>query len=85
MVKIVDAELKIEVNDDISAANITANIKPLKTVKKSQKQKLATLAIIPKYLLNGHNFSTRNTKATLEHPVSELQIDLQASGLEQAT
>ena len=37
------------------------------------------------YLLNGHNFNTRNTKATLEQPVSELQMDLQASGLEQAT
>ena len=34
MVKIVEAELKIEVNDDIKAANITANIKPLKTGNK---------------------------------------------------
>ena len=29
MVKMVDAELKIDVSDDIKAANITANIKPL--------------------------------------------------------
>lgn len=28
IVKIVDAELKMEVNEDIKAANITANIKP---------------------------------------------------------
>ena len=34
MVKIVEAELKIEVSDDISAANITANINPRKTTKK---------------------------------------------------
>ena len=36
MVKMVEAELKIEVSEDISAANITANIKPRKTEKKSQ-------------------------------------------------
>ena len=30
MVKIVDAELKIDVRDDIRAANITANMMPLK-------------------------------------------------------
>ena len=34
MVKMVEAELKIEVSEDISAANITANIKPRKTEKK---------------------------------------------------
>lgn len=28
MVKMVDAELKMEVNDDINAANITANMRP---------------------------------------------------------
>ena len=38
MVKMVEAELKIDVNDDISAANITANIKPLKTTKKGQNE-----------------------------------------------
>ena len=31
MVKIVEAELKIEVNDDIKAASIAANIAPLRT------------------------------------------------------
>ena len=29
MVKIVDAELKIEVREDIKAANMTANIRPI--------------------------------------------------------
>ena len=33
MVKIVEAELKIEVNDDIKAASIAANIAPLRTKK----------------------------------------------------
>ncbi len=31
MVKMVDEELKIDVNEDINAANITANIIPLNT------------------------------------------------------
>jgi len=37
MVKMVEAELKIEVSEDISAANITANINPRKTTKKEIK------------------------------------------------
>ena len=36
MVKIVEAELKIEVKEDIRAASITANISPLSTVKNIQ-------------------------------------------------
>lgn len=35
MVKIVDDELKIEVRDDISAANMTANIRPRRPAGKS--------------------------------------------------
>ena len=33
MVNTVEAELKMDVNDDINAANMTANIKPRKTKK----------------------------------------------------
>ena len=36
MVKIVEAELKIDVNEDIKAASITANIKPLSTIKREK-------------------------------------------------
>ena len=38
MVKIVEAELKIEVKEDIKAASITANISPLSTVNNTQNQ-----------------------------------------------
>ena len=33
----------------------------------------------------GDNFSTKKTKATLEHPFSEPQMSLHLSGLEHAT
>ena len=39
MVKIVEAELKIDVKEDINAANITANIKPLKIIGHNFKTK----------------------------------------------
>ena len=55
----------MEVKDDINAANMTANIKPRKTI--------------------GETFNTKNTKATLEHPLVDSQIFWHFSGLEHAT
>lgn len=82
-VKIVEAELKMEVKEDIKAASITANISPLNTENKRLRELSGKCS--DSHSPTGDSLSTRNTKETLEQPVSDPQISIHFSGLEQAT